>query len=199
MNAFDINTPASQFAAAFKTLSVYQELQNSMLENDEVFEKAREIFFKEHPEVPRPKPIQCLDLVIDPTSAYEIIIGRRMVVYGSYDEFADELYDENVLAFEETYWNDELMRRQMMDFTDKVRGVLNLHLHDEDGTWYIDVECVENNTVFPKNDQVKDLQDRFGFHDLDTELAEQNRRHTPEDRRPVYFYFALGNITKTNL
>lgn len=199
MNTFNINTPVSRFIAAFKTLPAYLELQKDMNESDEVFEKARKIFFGEHPEVPRPKPIQCLDLVIDPAGAYEIIIGRRMVVYEPYDEFADDLYDENVMAFEEAHWEDEPMRLQLLDFTDSVRGVLNLHLHDEDETWYIDIECVENNTVIPQDDQVKDLQDRFGFHDLDAELTELNRLHTPVEERPSYFYFALGKITKTNL
>lgn len=199
MKIYTINTPASQYAAAFNTLPAYLELQNCMRENDKVFERAREIFFQVHPEVPRPAPIQCMDLVIDEADAVDILRGTRKVVYASYDELMDELYDEKVLEFEDAHWDDELVKQQLLDFTDSVRGVLNLHLHDENNTWFLDVVCEENNTVMLKNDQVKDLQDRYGFHDLDDKLAEQNAIHTEEDKRPIYFYFALTDVTNTNL
>ena len=199
MKKYTVKTRRSQYAYAFKTLPRYLELMNSMRDNDEVFEKARTIFFQEHPEVPRPEIIRELDLVIDKADALDVLNEKRRVVYAPYEDLTDELYDQKVLDFEEAHWDDPLMKQMLLDFTDSVRGVMKLHLHDESNTWYLDILCEENNTVMVKNDQIMDLQERYGFHDLDDELAKHNSLGTEVGNRPIYFYFALTKVQNTNL
>lgn len=199
MKKYTVNTPKSQFITAFKSLADYKELHQCMLNDMELFEKARKIFFEVFPEVPLPEPIQMMDMVIDKQGASEILIGKRNMVYGTCEEFMDDLYDQKVQDFEEEHWNDDLWRLMLIDFTDSVRGTLNLHLHDDDNTWYLDVECVENNTVMVRQDQIQYLNNRFDFHELDDDLADEEAKGTPEDTRPIYFYFALGKVLKTNL
>ena len=70
-----------------------------MREDSDVFDKARDVFFKIHPEVPRPKPIQVMDLVIDEEDAVDILRGTRKIVYGSCDELMDELYAPVQISF----------------------------------------------------------------------------------------------------
>ena len=199
MRKYTVNSRKPQFVAAFKSLPDYKELQHSMNNDVAVFEKARKIFYKVFPEVPRPKPIEMMDLVIDKQAAFEILTKRRKMVYGYYEEFMYDLYDQIVLDFEEEHWHDELWRLMLLDFNDSVRGTLNLHLHDDDDTWFLDVECVENNTVMLRADQLQDLNCRFAFRELDDKLAEEEAKGTPENKRPIYFYFALGKVLKTNL
>lgn len=198
MNTFTVNTPDAQFAAAFKSLPLYLELQKSM-SDDAVFEKACRIFFEEHPEVPRPKPVGVLDLVIDKEDALDIIGGKLRLIYGQYDDFSDELYDEDVLDFENAHNDDRLWKEMLLDFNDSVRGVLSLHLHDKEDSWSLDVECEENNTVMLNDEQIRDLQDRYDFHEFDDRLTELNCAGVPADERPIYFYFAIGKILKSTL
>lgn len=163
-----------------------------------VFEKARKEFFEAHPEVPRPKPVECLNLIMRREFAEEILAGTKKVEIRAYSpHYCDRLYDKDVLAFEERHWGDDLLRMQMIDFNDSVRAVKKIHFHNYNNSWYLDVECIDNNTVLMVDEQVKYLQDEYGCHEFDEELEKLNKRNEPN--RPIYFYFAVGQILGTNL
>jgi len=179
------------------TKKEYLELQKQF-DNDEVFDNARKAFFEAHPDCPHPKPIEKLDLVMKKEFAREILAGTKKVEIRSYTDFyTSRLYDKDVLAYEEDHWDNELLRMQMIDFNDSVRAVKTIHFHDYGNTWYLDVECPDNNTVVLVDDQVKYLQEQYDFHDFDEELADLNSADATE--RPIYFYFAIGKILGTNL
>ncbi len=163
-----------------------------------VFHAARKQFFEEHPDCPRPKPIECLDLIMRREFAQQIVEGTKRVEIRSYSShYFNRLYDKAVLDYEDKHWDDELMKLQMIDFNDSVRAVKKIHFHDYGKTWFLDVECIENNTVVLVDDQVQFLQDEYGFHDFDEELAGLNKRKAKE--RPIFFYFAIGRILGTDL
>ena len=179
------------------TINEYLKLQEKF-SDPKVFEEARKKFFEEHPDVPRPKPVECLNLIMRREFAEEILKGTKTVEVRAYsNHYCDRLYDKDVLAYEDKHWDDELMRMQMIDFNDSVRAVKKIHFHNYNNSWFLDVECIDNNTVLLIDPQVKYLQDAFNFHEFDEELAMLNKRRT--DKRPVYFYFAIGRILDTNL
>ena len=179
------------------TLEEYLELQKKFVD-PAVFDKARKEFFETHPDVPRPKMVDRLNLIMRKEFALEILKGTKTVEIRAYSQhYSDRLYDKDVLAYEEAHWDDELLRLQMLDFNDSVRGVKQIHFHNYNNSWYLDVECIENNTVVVVDDQVQYLQDEFGCHEFDEELTSLNKRRAKD--RPIYFYFAIGKILGTNL
>ena len=175
----------------------YLELQKKF-DDPIVFEQAREALFNAHPDCPRPKPIERLDLVMRKEFALEILDGTKTVEIRSYSNFyCSRLYDKIVLAYEQAHWDDELMRMMMIDFNDSVRAVKTIHFHDYGKTWFLDVECIDNSTVLIRDDQVGYLQEQFNCHEFDEELAELNAENASE--RPIYFYFAVGKVLGTDL
>ena len=179
------------------TIKEYQKLQAQFSDPD-VFEKARKQFFEEHPDCPRPKPVECLNLIMRREFAEEILAGTKKVEIRSYSQhYCGRLYDKEVLAYEDAHWDDELMRMQMIDFNDSVRAVKKIHFHNYNNSWFLDVECIDNNTVLLVDEQVKYLQDEYDCHEFDEELARLNKRRSAD--RPAYFYFAVGRILDHNL
>ena len=178
-------------------LNEYKALQPSF-SDQQIFDEARRKFFEEHPDCPKPKPIECLNLIMRREFAEEILAGTKTVEVRSYSKhYAERQYDKDVLAYEDKHWDDELMRLQMLDFNDSVRAVKKIHFHNYNNTWFLDVECIDNNTVLMVDEQVRYLQNEYDCHEFDEELAELNKRKA--EYRPMYFYFAIGKIIDTNL
>ena len=179
------------------TIEEYIKLQ-SKFGDPKVFDEARNKFFEEHPDCPKPEPIDCLNLIMRREFAEAILKGEKTVEIRAYSQhYCDRLYDKKVLEYEDAHWDDDLMRKQMIDFNDSVRAVHKIHFHNYNNSWYLDVECVDNNTVIVIDDQVKYLQDEFNCHEFDEELAHLNKRNAKD--RPIYFYFAVGKVLDTNL
>ena len=180
------------------SIEEYMDLRSKFTPGSPMYEQMRKEFFEQHPDCPRPKPIECLNLIMRREFAEEILAGTKKVEIRSYSQhYVDRLYDKDVLAYEDKHWDDEVMRMQMIDFNDSVRAVKKIHFHNYNNSWFLDVECVDNNTVLLVNEQVKYLQDEYGCHEFDEELERLNRRNAEE--RPTYFYFAIGETLGTNL
>ena len=163
-----------------------------------VFDAARKKFFEEHPDCPKPKPVECLNLIMRKEYAEEILAGTKTVEIRAYSQhYCDRLYDKDVLDYENAHWDDDLMRMQMIDFNDSVRAVKKIHFHNYNNSWFLDVECIDNNTVVVNNEQVGFLQDEYNCHEFDEMLADLNKRKAKD--RPIFFYFAIGRILATDL
>ena len=179
------------------TIADYLKLQDHF-GDPAVFDAARKAFFNAHPDCPKPRPIECLDLVMRKEYALEILAGTKTVEVRAYnDHYCSRLYDKDVLDYENAHWDDDLMRMQMIDFNDSVRAVKTIHFHDYGNTWFLDVECIDNNTVIVNNEQVGFLQDAYNCHEFDAMLADLNKRKAKD--RPIFFYFAVGRVLDTNL
>lgn len=162
------------------------------------FDQCREEFFKAFPDYPKPKPIEKLDLVMRKEYAKEIMAGTKTVEIREYSNFyTSRLYDKDVMAYEDEHWDDELMRMMMVDFNDSVRAVKTIHFHDYGKTWFMDIECIDNNTIVVNDEQVNHLKEIYNCHEFDEMLADLNAKNATE--RPVFFYFALGKILDNNL
>lgn len=179
------------------TTEEYLELQ-AKFADPAVFDAARKQFFEEHPDCPKPKPVECLNLIMRKEYAEEILSGQKTVEIRAYSQhYCDRLYDKDVLEYENLHWDDDLMRMQMIDFNDSVRAVKKIHFHNYNNSWFLDVECIDNNTVVLNDEQVGFLQDEYNCHEFDEMLADLNKRKAKE--RPIFFYFAVGRVLDTNL
>lgn len=179
------------------TKEEYLELRSKFADKA-VFDAARKKFFEEHPDCPKPKPVECLNLIMRREFAEEILAGTKRVEIRSYSQhYCDRLYDKDVLDYEDAHWDDEVMRMQMLDFNDSVRAVKKIHFHNYNNSWFLDVECIDNNTVLLVDEQVGYLRDEYGCHDFDEELARLDKRNANE--RPIYFYFAVGRVLGTDM
>ncbi len=112
-----------------------------------VFDAARKKFFEEHPDCPKPKPVECLNLIMRKEYAEEILTGIKTVEIRAYSQhYCDRLYDKDVLDYENAHWDDDLMRMQMIDFNDSVRTVKKSHCHNYNNSSVLEVQVIDNNT-----------------------------------------------------
>ena len=180
------------------SIEEYLNQRSKFTPDSPVYERMRKELFKEHPDCPRPKPIECLNLIMRREFAEQILSGvKRVEIRAHTAHYINRLYDKDMLAYEDKYWDDELMRMQIIDFTDSVRAVKKIHFHNYNNSWFLDMECVDNSTVIVNDEQVGYLRDEFGCHEFDEELAMLNRLKAED--RPIYFYFAVGRVISTNL
>lgn len=177
------------------TLKEYQAIR-TRFDNEEVRVEQMKRFFSEHPDCPRPKPIERLSLVMKKEFALEIIAGTKTVEIrdaGS-KKYCDMLYDKEMLAYEDKHWDDELMRLQLIDFTSNVRPVLSIHFYTYNNSWSMDVECIDNDIMQVTDAHVQALRDKYNCYEFDELLAELDADRVPDDARPFFFYFAVGKI-----
>ena len=181
-----------------KTIEQYLALQARFDEDENIFLEAQREFFADHPDVPRPQPVECLNLIMKREYAEQILRGEKKVEIRSYSQhYIDRLYDRDVLEYERAHWDDELLRLQMLDFNDSVRAVKKIHFHNYNNSWYLDVECVENTAASVCDADVNYLREEYGCHDFDEMLSDLNRRKAKN--RPLFFYFVVGEILGTNI
>ena len=148
---------------------------------------------------PACKPVETMDLVLRKENALAIIKGDRKVEFRQInDDFYNMLNDEEVYEWMMDHRMDEGMDTEAMyEFLCPTRPVMTIHFHDDENSWFLDVECTKNDLacLFPKD--VEYLQKRFGCHELDHILQEYERKN--EQMRPAFFYFALSKVLDTNL
>ena len=199
-----INTRSLQIPDGLNPVEAYKMLQQRY-DSEVIFERARDAFFKEHPDCPKPRPLPLVDLVF--STEYEPHLGypsenivegfTRAFLYPYIEEYIDLFCDKDVIAYEKEHWNDELMRLQMLDFNTPVRPIRKMHLHSPHNTYWIDCTCEENGIVEINDDDMYYLQKYFGYHGHAEELKLLNEQNVIE--RPKYFYVAADRILKHNL
>lgn len=179
------------------TLKEYKEIRTHF-DNEAIYKEQMERFFNEHPECPVVKPIERLSLVMKKEFAQEIIDGKKTIEVRDAEskKYYDMLYDKDMLAYEEKYWDDELMRLQIIDFTSSVRPVLSIHFYTYNNSWSMDVECVDNGVIIVNDEQVGGLKQVFPNDEFDELLEDLNKNGVPEEERPYFFWFAVGKIVE---
>lgn len=161
---------------------------------DEEYLAAREKFFETHPEAPKAKEIECLNLIMRKEFAEEILRGKKPLEYRDFSEFyAKRLIDKDVTQ----YINDHLDDDEVLAFCNDVRQVKVIHFHNYNNSWYLDVECTYNDVFSITKGDIKSLQEEYGVHDFDEELENYEKNNIEE--RPFLFYFAIGKVLGTDL
>ena len=181
------------------TLEEYKNIR-TQFDNEDIYNRERDRFFAEHPDCPKPKPIERLSLVMKKEFAQDILAGTKNIEIRDAEskKYCDMLYDKDMLAYEEKHWDDELMRLQLIDFTSNVRPVLSIHFYTYNNSWSMDVECTHNCVMQVTDEQVASIRDAFGSNEFDELLADLNAHNIPEERRPYFFYFVVGDVQERN-
>ena len=140
------------------------------------------------------EPLEVLNLIMRKEFALEIVQGKKKVEFRAYSEhFSSRLYDQDVLNFMQLHKNET----DILDECDPLRAVRIIHFHNYENSWFLDVECILNDVVAVTDEDVAYLNEEYDCHELDEQL--QTLKSTGEDNRPMYFYFVIGKVLKTNL
>ena len=82
-------------------------------------------------------------------------------------------------------------------FCNDIRQVKRIHFHNYNNSWFLDIECDYNDAFSITKKDIAFLQDQYGCHDFDSDLARFEARG--EEHRPWLFYFVCGKVLGTNL
>lgn len=158
--------------------------------------------FNEKYQAPFPEPVRVLNLIMRRPFAEEILKGEKKVEIRAFsDHYFDRLTDKKVDKwmdeFRKKYEKDEEAMEAFEEFMCATRPVQKIHFHNYNNSWFLDVSCTENALIGITDDNVKQLQERFDFHDFDDMVKSFQQKG--ENLRPLYYYFVVGEVLDTNL
>lgn len=158
-----------------------------------------EQFYKENPDCPQAKDVDVLNLIMKRNFAEDIKAGKKRVEFRSYSpHYRDRLFDKDVEYYVSLHKDNEKVKKMLdVGIISPMRIVNRIHFHNYNNSWHLDCECVQNGIIALVKEDVKFLQDKFGCHELDDDLA--HFEAIGEENRPLLFYFAIGEIGDNNL
>lgn len=129
--------------------------------------------------------------------AEAIVAGSKTVEYREdKPHYSRRILDKNVLAWSDE--NDARLSDGDIAYVNPIRQVQSIHFYDYNGTWFLDVSVKETGLVSYTEEDVRHLNE-LGSHEMDEGLEYFSAHGTPENQRPVYFYFAIEGIISSNL
>ena len=143
-----------------------------------------------YPYFPKPKPVDCLNLLMKREWAEKIVSGEKTIEWRDYSRhYHQRLIDDKTQDFLNQHPDDELLHT--VEPT-AIRPVKRIHFHNYNNTWTLDVKVKENNIVTVNEVGLQIMQEIYGTHDVDEdyEMAKRNGGKF----FPTFFFFVLGEI-----
>ena len=169
-------------------------MNNFNFKSAEEYAAAREEFFKSHPEAPEPRDVECLNLIMRREFAEQILAGTKKLEFRAYsDHYVKRLIDPEVADYIQMHINED----DVVVFCNDIRQVKRIHFHNYNNSWFLDIECDYNDAFSITKKDIAFLQDQYGCHDFDADLARFEAKG--EEHRPWLFYFVCGKVLGTNL
>lgn len=172
--------------------------------NKEEYRACLAAFKAKYPDFTEAKDIDVLNLVMTKKNAKEILSGEKKVEYRAMSEhYISRLYDKNVTQFlakhqnEDGTYPEEIQKAADDGIVDALRQVKTIHFHNYANSWFLDVEVEVNETCALIPEDMKFLHEAYDSHDLDG--AFNTLEAQDADERPIFFFFAIKNVIKTNL
>jgi len=174
-----------------------QYTESERQEMDAQAKAERAAFFAKYPECPISDEIECLNLIMKREFAEAILRGEKTVEYRSYSQhYCNRLFDKKVQAYEPNIADEDIA--DFEDFAAPLRVVKKIHFHNYENSWWLDVEVVYNYICAPCKDDVDAIESEYGDSEL-REMQEEFDKKKTRTERPLFFFFALGEVLGTNL
>lgn len=170
------------------------EIDNEVAE----LEQAQAALLAEYPDFPLPEPIETLDLIMKREYAIEILTGRKKIEFRDVSEhYCKRLLDKRVFEYVDKHMDDERFVELAAPVIDYVRPVYNIHFHDYNNKWFLDVSVDFNMMLAMTMENALYFKEEFNIDELmeDAEYAEAH-----PDKEPLeYFIFKIDEVLDTNL
>lgn len=164
--------------------------------NKEEFIKEYNAFYNKYPDCPQAEVIESLNLIMKKEYAEAIKCGKKTVEFRDYSKFyADRIFNKAVseyIAANQT--NPDLRHALEKGIVSSIKIVNNLHFHNYNNSWEMDVECISNGIISISPEDIHFIQEQFNCHDLDDMLSVCKNYG---DEPPLLFYFACGKVINT--
>jgi hypothetical protein len=165
------------------------------------WQKDFEAFYEKYPDCPLSEDIESLSLVMKREYAEQIKNGTKVIEFRDFSDFyCKRLFDKEVDAYVNAHKdNQEVMDALHRQIVTPLRIVNNLHFHNYNNSWFLDVECTFNDTFSVTKNDIEFLQEEYDCHEFDEDLESLEAANVPEKERPYIFYFVIGKVLDTNL
>ena len=162
-------------------------------------------FMQKHPDMPKRKVIDRLDLILSKDVAEKILSGEKTIEFRS----RSPLYNARLIQMDIYDWGikaknkGEITDEEFFAFALPTVPVNSIHFHNYVNTWYLDIEVNYHDLAILRKSFLTSLHECHNCHELDRPIDEIEKAietgTIQEKDRPALFFFALGNVLGANL
>lgn len=139
------------------------------------------------------KEVKAYNLILTKENAMAILNGFKKVELRSFSDYYVNMFI-NLDKFNKKIDNGDFFTVNET-FKDDVKFI---HFTNRQRSWFLDVEIESQNIGYLIDHDIKKLQEKYNFHELDPLLDDLSKK-TEDDFIDNFFYFVVKRIVNTNL